>query len=67
MQCTRQNTLDATRKDRAGTTAADNPTDDHIVGMVVKARAAMGRYADGRPRIEEAVAAQARHVRRARV
>jgi hypothetical protein len=33
--------------------------------MVVKARAAMGRYADGRPRIEEAVAAQARHVWRA--
>jgi sulfoacetaldehyde dehydrogenase len=56
-----QNTRMATR---AAKTAADMPTDDHIVGMVVKARAAMVRYADeivahGQARIDEAVTALA--------
>src|SRR5439155_1646912 len=56
-----QNTRVATR---AVKTAADIPTDDHIVGMVVKARAAMARYADeivahGQARIDEAVTALA--------
>jgi hypothetical protein len=42
----------AARTDRADATAADNPTDDHIVGMVVKARAAMARCGEaiGAPR-----------------
>src|SRR2546421_6431862 len=56
-----QNTRMATR---AAKTAADIPTDDHIVGMVVKARAAMAWYADeiaahGQARIDEAVTALA--------
>src|SRR5438067_2319216 len=56
-----QNTRMATR---AAKTAADIPTDDHIVGMVVKARAAMAWYADeiaahGQARIDEAVTAMA--------
>jgi hypothetical protein len=38
-----QNTWTIARKRRAGTTAADIQTDDHIVGMVVKARLAMAR------------------------
>src|ERR1700674_3055837 len=59
-----QNTQMAARKDRAGKTAADNPKEDHIVGMVVKARAAMAQFADaigahGQPRIDEAVTALA--------
>ena len=56
-----QNTRMATR---AAKTAADMPTDDHIVGMVVKARAVMAWYADeiaahGQARIDEAVTALA--------
>src|SRR6185436_11938834 len=56
-----QNTRMATR---AAKTAADMPTDDHIVGMVVKARAAMTVYAGevathGQARIDEAVTALA--------
>src|SRR5438132_3640868 len=59
-----QNTRMATRKDRGGTTAADNATDDHIVGMLVKARTAMAQYATsigvyGQARIDEAVTALA--------
>src|SRR5258708_3157902 len=64
MQDTRQNTRDTNRKDPAGPNTADNPTDDHIVGMGVKARAAMARYAEaigahGQARIDEAVTALA--------
>ena len=59
-----QNTRTVARKDRAGTTAADHSADDHIVGMVVKARSAMARYAEaiaahGQARIDEAVTALA--------
>lgn len=40
MRCM-QNTWMAAHKHRAGMTAADIQTDDHIVGMVVKTRAAL--------------------------
>jgi sulfoacetaldehyde dehydrogenase len=59
-----QNTRMAARKDHAGNTPADNQAHDHIVGMVVKARAAMALYAEaigahGQARIDEAVTALA--------
>src|ERR1700704_4149798 len=59
-----QNTRMATREDRGGKAATDNPANDHIAGMVVKARAAMAQYAEaisahGQARIDEAVTALA--------
>src|ERR1700680_1365953 len=59
-----QNTRMAARNDRARATATDNPVDDHIVGMLVKARAAKARVAEtiaahGQARIDEAVTALA--------
>ena len=58
-----QNTRVAARKDHAGKATAAS-ADDHIVGMVVKARAAMAQYAaqvaaGGQARIDEAVTALA--------
>jgi len=66
-----QRTQLAMRKERAGTMAADNQPDDHTVGMLVKARAAMARYADaiadhGQARIDEAVTALAWSIYRAK-
>jgi hypothetical protein len=45
MRCM-QNTRMAARTEHAGKKAADNSAPDHIVGMVVKARAAMAQHAE---------------------